>query len=236
MKVSSSAGVLAMAVVGIGLLSTVNAADSGRVVAIGVLMRVDPITTEKAKAVNQQLRKAYPQGYSFDAAHIPHITLVQRFVRAQDIEALSAAVEKVIQAEPRTDLAAPVTGFRTTSWGDVSLLAFQINVYPELQAFEQRIVDAVQPFAVSGGTADAFAVAAGDLPVGKATISAVEEFVPASSGKNFAPHVTLGAAPKEVVDGLSAKQFEKFTIKPAGVAIYQLGNFGTAQKELWPLK
>ena len=93
----SVAGILAMAVVGIGPLSTVNAADSGRVVAIDVLLRVDAVTAEKARAVNQQLRKAYPRGYSFDAAHIPHITLVQRYVRTQDIEAISAAVAKVVQ-------------------------------------------------------------------------------------------------------------------------------------------
>ena len=229
------AGILAMAV-GIGLLSTVDAADSNRVVAIDVLLRVDAATAEKARAVNQQLRKAYSRGYSFDAAHLPHITLVQRYVRTQDFEAIFAAVAKVVQTTALKDLEAPVSRFHSTPWDDVSLMAFQIDATPELRAFEQKIVDAVEPFAVSGGTADAFAVTAGDLPVGKATIAAVEKFVPASSGNRFSPHVTLGAAPKEVVDGLSRKQLEKITIKPEGVAIYQLGNFGTAQKELWPSK
>jgi hypothetical protein len=59
---------------------------------------------------------------------------------------------------------------------------------------------------------------------------------PASSKKNFRADVTLGVAPKGFVDGLKAKPFEKLTVKPAGVAIYQLGNFGTAQKKLWSSK
>jgi hypothetical protein len=35
------------------------------------------------------------------------------------------------------------------------------------------------------------------------------------------------------VKQLTLEPFEKFSFKPAGVAIYQLGNFGTAQKKLW---
>ncbi len=57
--------------------------------------------------------------------------------------------------------------------------------------------------------------------------------MPASSGKNFRAHVTVGVAPQALVDGLKAKPFEKFTVRPAGIAMYQLGNYGTAQKQLW---
>ena len=94
----------------------------------------------------------------------------------------------------------------------------------------------MQPFAVSGGTVDAFAVSVGDVPIGKATIAWVENLVPASSGENFLAHVTLGVAPEPFVEELKAKPFEKFTVRPAGIAIYQLGNYGTAQKLLWSSK
>ena len=36
-----------------------------------------------------------------------------------------------------------------------------------------------------------------------------------------------------VVCTVKAEPFEAFTFKPTGVAIYQLGNFGTAAKKLW---
>jgi hypothetical protein len=49
------------------------------------------------------------------------------------------------------------------------------------------------------------------------------------------PHVNTGVAPHEYLDDMLA---EPFTFSPAGVAIYQLGPFGTAAKKLkeWELK
>ena len=61
----------------------------------------------------------------------------------------------------------------------------------------------------------------------------VETFVPKSSGENYIPHVTVGVAPEAFVKQLKAEPFETFTFKPNDVAIYQLGNFGTAAKKLW---
>src|SRR6266576_3009151 len=47
-----------------------------------------------------------------------------------------------------------------------------------------------------------------------------------------APHVTAGVATEAFVKQLKAEPFEAVTFKPSGVAIYQLGNFGTASKKL----
>jgi hypothetical protein len=49
--------------------------------------------------------------------------------------------------------------------------------------------------------------------------------------------VTVGAAPKGVLEKTLDEKFEAFTFPPAGVSVYQLGNFGTARKKLksWEL-
>ena len=101
----SARATVAIAVVAVGVLTTSLAFSQSvaRVVAIDVLLRVGAATVERAKSVNAQLRKAYPQGYSLDAAHTPHITLVQRFVRASDIDAISAAVATVLKTERLSD-------------------------------------------------------------------------------------------------------------------------------------
>jgi hypothetical protein len=39
----------------------------------------------KANALNDRLRGDYPAGYSLDATHAPHVSLLQRFVRATDL-------------------------------------------------------------------------------------------------------------------------------------------------------
>ena len=56
--------------------------------------------------------------------------------------------------------------------------------------------------------------------------------------ERFSPHVSTGLAPKTYLDKLLAEPFELFTFSPAGAAVYQLGQFGTAAKKLkeWDLK
>ena len=63
-------------------------------------------------------------------------------------------------------------------------------------------------------------------------IEYVAAFVPKASGEHFNPHVTTGVAPREYLDKMLAESFEAFTFSPAGAAVYQLGQFGTAAKTL----
>ena len=69
-------------------------------------------------------------------------------------------------------------------------------------------------------------------------IAYVSAFVPKSSGEHYNPHVTTGVASREYLDKMLAEPFEPFSFSPAGAAVYQLGQFGTAAKKLkeWDLK
>jgi hypothetical protein len=66
----------------------------------------------------------------------------------------------------------------------------------------------------------------------------VQAFVPEGTGKKFNPHVTVGVATQEYLKAMLAEPFEVFTFSPVGVAVYHLGNFGTAHTKLheWKLK
>ncbi|MDO9214469.1 MAG: hypothetical protein Q8Q54_00175 [Methylococcales bacterium] len=56
-------------------------------------------------------------------------------------------------------------------------------------------------------------------------------------GEHFNPHVTVGVATRDYLKGMLVKPCHKFTFSPASASIYQLGNYGTAMKELnaWDL-
>jgi hypothetical protein len=95
------------------------------------------------------------------------------------------------------------------------------------------VVKAVEPYAVQGGTAEAFSKSKELQKIEPAIVAYVEKFVPNSSGVKYNPHVTVGVAREEFVEKLKAAPFESFSYKPASVAIYQLGSYGTAQKMLW---
>jgi hypothetical protein len=89
---------------------------------------------------------------------------------------------------------------------------------------------------VDGGTAAAFSKNTQLPKIDQDIVDYVENFARNSSGKNYHPHVTIGVAHEDFVKRMQAQPFEHFTFKPAGLAIYQLGNFGTAQKKLWEWK
>ena len=48
--------------------------------------------------------------------------------------------------------------------------------------------------------------------------------------------MTVGTAHLDFVKALEAEPFTKFSFSGVNIAIYQLGNFGTAQKKLWTWK
>ncbi len=206
-------------------------ADPSAVIAIDILLEPDATMLQHAQAVNDRLLKVFPKGFALDATHRPHITLVQRFVLAENLEKVYAAVGKVFASTNVTGLKLDAFKLYYIPDKDLGLSGIVIKPSPELIKLEKQVIDAVTPFAVKTGTSAAFVT--GDVPeVLPALITYVSEFVPKSSGEHFHPHVTTGVAPKEYLDKMLAEPFETFTFSPAGAAVYHLGHFGTAAKKL----
>jgi len=200
-----------------------------KLIAIDILLEPDQTMVGKSRAVNARLRENFPAGYELDASHAPHVTLLQRFVRAKDFDAVTAALTKVLVAERPTELRLKAKGYDYVIWGGHAVTVFIVERTPELMHLHQKVIDAVSPFSVSGGAAAAFV----GTEINTETIGWVETFVPKSSGENYVPHVTLGVANEDFVKRMKAEPFEAFTFKADEVAVYQLGNFGTAAKMLW---
>ena len=201
-----------------------------KLIAIDILLEPDQTMIDKARVLNARLRGNFPSGYELDATHAPHVTLLQRFVREKDFDAVTAALTKVLAAERPTQLQLTAKGIDYLIWADLAVTGYVVERTPQLMRLHQKVIDALAPFSVNGGTAAAFV----GEDANAETIGWVETFVPKSSGANYIPHVTLGVAPEAFVKQLKAEPFEPFTFKPVGVAVYHLGNFGTAANKLWP--
>jgi hypothetical protein len=85
---------------------------------------------------------------------------------------------------------------------------------------------------VKTASISAFTAGHGNPAIDTQMIDYVSAFVDKGAGENFNPHVTTGVAPRTYLDKMLAEPFKSFTFSPAGVAIYQLGPFGTAAKKL----
>jgi hypothetical protein len=202
-----------------------------QVTAIDILLEPDATMLQHAQAVNDRLLKVFPKGFPLDATHRPHITLVQRFVRTEDLDKVYAAVGKVFATSNVTGLKLKAFKYYYIPDKDLGLSGIVIKPTPALLKLEQKVIDAVTPFTVKTGTSAAFVT--GDVPeVLPMLITYVSEFVPKSSGKHYNPHVTTGLAPWTYLDKMLKEPFTPFTFSPAGAAVYHLGHFGTAAKKL----
>ncbi len=207
------------------------------ITAIDILLEPDATMIQHATATNDRLRKVFPKGFALDASHRPHVTLVQRFVRTEDLDKVYAAVGKVFASANVTGLKLEAFKYYYMPDKDLGLSGIVIKPTPELLALEQKVIDAVTPFVVETGTSAAF-VTGDDPEVLPELITYVSDFVPKHSGENYHPHVTTGLATREYLDKMLAEPFETFTFSPAGAAVYHLGHYGTAAKKLkeWHLK
>ena len=202
------------------------------VTAINILLEPDATMLQRCEANNARLRKVFPKGFALDATHCPHVTLLQRFVRTADLDKIYAAAGKVFA---RTD----VLGLRMEAFkyyyipsGPIGLAGIVARPSKELRDLQQALIDAVASFTVATGLSDAFATTPEDPVIDPLLIDYVTTFVPKSSGEHFDPHVTTGVGPRDYLDKMLAEPFESFTFSPAGAAVYQLGQFGTAARKL----
>jgi hypothetical protein len=231
MKRIPLASLAALSVV-LALLPNTGAAlqvPTDRLIAIDVLLEPDRTMFARAEVFNTRLRSNYPAGYALDVTHAPRVTLLRCFVRASDLAAVTAAITNVVAVEPLTELHLIVNRLEYTMWGGVAVATLVVERTPELIRLQQKVLDAVVPLAVSGGTSDAFV----NTPPGSEVVRTVETWVQKSSGPHYRPYVTAGMAEEAYVKRLQAETFEPFTFTPNGLAIYQLGNFNTAAKKLW---
>jgi hypothetical protein len=208
-------------------------APADDVIAIDVLLEPDATMVAKAQAANAKLRENYPQGYTLGREQVAHISLLHCYVREKDLPAIEAALEKVLVRNNPLSYELTATGYTSANWAGVAITTIGIERTVKLGRLQEEVVESVKPFTVPNGTAAAFSRTK-ELPkIEEEIINYVKNFVSKASGEKYKPHVTVGVAEEDFVKQLKAVPFEKFDFKPAGVAIYQLGSFGTAQKKLW---
>jgi len=207
--------------------------------AIDVLIDPDEATMERARAVNARMLQSLPQGWALDDTHQPHITTLQRYVRTADLDRVYEAVEKTVAETDMASLSYQAVKIAHADWGfpGYGPAVLLVQVSPEVLDFQARLTAAVAPFVEPGGTAEAFVADPGEV-ISPTIINWVEGYVPAQIGAGkYLPHLTVGAAKFDDLKIIEAEPFDTFAVHPAGVAVYHLGNNGTARELLkaWPL-
>jgi 2'-5' RNA ligase superfamily len=200
--------------------------------AIDVLLEPDATMVGRATEANGLLREKFPSGFELGDDHAAHITVVQCFVRTDDLGAVGDAVDSVFELAQLDSLELEANGLYYLPWENLGVAGITITRTPQLIDLQQAIIDALAPFTESGGDRESF-VGAPESPTIAATAEYVDSFVGAATGSSYNPHVTIGVALATDVDAMIAEPFDAFTFRAASGAIYQLGDLGTAQRLLW---
>jgi len=207
--------------------------------AIDILINPDEATIERAREVNERMRQSVPEGFALDATHQPHITTLQRYVRTADLDHVYKAVAEMIAGTDMASLSYQAVAIRHAEWGvpGQGLAVLVVQPSPQVLDFQAGLLAAVTPFVGSRGTAAAFVTDPGEK-ISQSTMDWVEGFVPAQIGAGkYIAHITVGFAMLEDLKVIEAEPFDAFAVHPNSVAVYHLGDSGTARTQLraWPL-
>lgn len=210
-------------------------AQQSPVTAIDIALEPDATMVQHAKAVNARLRSVFPKGFSLDATHHPHISMLQRYVRTADLDKVYATADKVF-------ISYNVTSFKlkafkyyyltSPSLPGLGLSGIVVETTPELVKLQHDLIDAVAPYTVATGTSAAYVTTPAAPDINEATIHYVEVYVPEHSGEHLELHVTTGLASVDYLKKMLAEPFEDFTFSPSGASVFHLGNYGTAAAKL----
>jgi hypothetical protein len=207
-------------------------AQQSAVTAIDVALEPDSTMVEHATAANARLLKSFPKGFSLDATHHPHISMLQQFVRTDDLDKVFAAANAVLAKEKPTTWTLKAFKYYYIPAPPIGLAGIVVEPSEDLHRLQDALIKAVDPYTVKTGTPAAFFSEDGGRDIQQSLISYVENFAKDAAGKRFNPHVTIGVATEKYLNAMLAEPFPSFTFSPAGASVYQLGAFGTARKEL----
>src|SRR6201987_4896355 len=91
--------------IGIGLMlasTQVSVAQQNAVTAIDIALEPDATMVQHALAANARLLKSFPKGFALDETHHPHVSMLQQFVRTDDLDKVFAAANAVMAKEKPT--------------------------------------------------------------------------------------------------------------------------------------
>ncbi len=189
--------------------------------ALDVALLLPPEIQDRVARLNARLTGP-PDGFRFDSGHLPHVTLVQQFVPAADLQLATAEVGAVLSGiEPLT-----LGAERLASNGLTTSLVLAAT--PTLGTLHTRLMDRLAPFDMTAGDADGFVT--DDEPPRARDVEWVTRFRTAAAYDAFEPHITLGA-------GVLDEPAPALRFAAAEVALCRLGRYCTCRRVLasWTL-
>jgi hypothetical protein len=206
------------------------------VTAIDIVLEPDQTMIRHAQDANAALLKNFPKGYSLDAEHRPHISVMGGYFYSANLEKTYLAVEQVLATEQVLRWKMKAFKYYYIPMGATGLGGILVEPTADMVRLQGKFIEALTGFMSPTGTAAAFATTPADPDINQATLNAVATYFAAHIGEHYSPHVTIGVGTVDYLNALLAAAFPTFTFSAVGMSVYQFGNFGTAMKQLHSFK
>jgi len=188
--------------------------------ALDVAIVPSPKVRERAVQLSAALLGDPAHHLTLDEEHLPHVTLTQHFIRADELDAAFERIDAVLRKQ--RPIALRVTGGSRTA----NSVWMAIDKARPLTDLHARLMEALRGFERSGGGPAAFVD--GDVRVND--VAWVSGYRFKSSFDAFTPHITLGHADRP-------PHIDPFEFKATTVAACHLGRFCSCRRVLrsWEL-
>jgi 2'-5' RNA ligase len=207
-------------------------AQQNPLTAIDIALEPDATMLQHAKDANARLLKSFPKGFALDETHHPHITMLQQFVRTDDLDKVFAAANEVLAKENPSAWTLKAFEYYYIPSPPIGLAGIVVEPTEDLHRLQDEFITAVKPYTAKPGNPAAFFSEEGGRDIQQSLIDYVANFVTIAAGEHFNPHVTIGVGTEADLNKMLAERFATFTFSATGASVYQLGSFGTARKEL----
>src|SRR5271167_352362 len=210
--------------------------EKNSVTAIDIVLEPDSTMIQHAQEANARLLKNFPKGYSLDAEHKPHISVMGGYFYTANLDKTYAALETVLATEKVLSWKMKAFKFYYMPLKEIGLGGIVVEPTADMIRLQKKLIDALTSFMSPAGSGAAFATTPADPDINEATLNAVATYFAQHTGEHYSPHVTIGVGTVDYLNALLAAPFSTFTFSAAGASAYQFGNFGTAAKQLHSFK
>lgn len=192
-----------------------------KLVALDVAILPPPDVMARAIACSAALPHDDSERLVLDAAHLPHITLTQHFIRYEELDGAYAEIDEVLEGQLPLHLT--VTGGGQSG----HTLWMAVARTPALLDLHERLMKALKELERTSGDAHAFLDGSGRV----GDVHWVSGFRQQASFGAFTPHITVG-------HGAQPPALEPLEFEVTAIAACHLGRFCACRKILraWELK
>ncbi|QAA80430.1 hypothetical protein EI546_01210 [Aequorivita sp. H23M31] len=221
-----------ISIIGLGIISC--GSKKEKTIAIDVLLIPSEKMWKQAIEYNDLIVKSNTTTLKLDKDHIPHITLLQCFIDENDLPEVEKALTGLYGIIEKDSLFAKSLFFDKNT--EKSFAMITIEKSEPLMELHAKSIELLKPYIVNDGTEAAFVPNPDGTAIDTFTVSYVSNFVSQHSSGNYDPHISLGVGDLELLKRMDNDIFKPIYFEASALAIYHLGNFGTAQKQLWKSK